>query len=161
LRRGRSRKTLPARRQLRGVTDAPVSRPKGTRAAGSMRAGGEGDAPSLPALGVTVVNGDLTFERDALLLGHYHATRLTGTEQVMVGLLGGTMARSLAMGVYPVAPGSHQIFINARPNLERGMFLPRPLAVIVVGLGEEGKLRPADLASSVRQAVIAWSQRLA
>ncbi len=161
LRRGRSRKTLPARRQLRGVTDAPISRPKGTRAAGSTRAGGEGDAPGLLPLGVTVVNGDLTFERDALLLGHYHATRLTGTEKVMDGLLGGTMARSLAMGVYPVAPGSHQIFINTRPNLERGMFLPRPLAVIVVGLGEEGKLRPADLASSVRQAVIAWSQRLA
>ena len=65
------------------------------------------------------------------------------------------------MGVYPVAVGSHQIFINTRPNLERGTFMPRPKAVIVVGLGEEGKLRAADLAQSVRQAVIAWAQRLA
>ena len=32
---------------------------------------------------------------------------------------------------------------------------------IIVGLGEEGKLRAADLAQSVRQAVIAWAQRLA
>ena len=39
--------------------------------------------------------------------------------------------------------------------------MPRPKAVIVVGLGEEGKLRAADLVQSVRQAVIAWAQRLA
>ena len=40
-------------------------------------------------------------------------------------------------------------------------FMPRPKAVIVVGLGEEGKLQAADLAQTVRQAVIAWAQRLA
>ena len=39
--------------------------------------------------------------------------------------------------------------------------MPRPKAVIVVGLGEEGKLRAADLVQTVRQAVIAWAQRLA
>ena len=79
----------------------------------------------------------------------------------MDGLIGGAMKRSLDMGVYPVSIGSHQIFINTRPNLERGSFMPRPKAVIIVGLGEEGKLRAADLAQSVRQAVIAWAQRLA
>ena len=76
-------------------------------------------------------------------------------------LIGGAMKHSLEMGVYPVSIGSHQIFINTRPNLERGTFMPRPKAVIIVGLGEEGKLRAADLAQSVRQAVIAWAQRLA
>src|SRR5262249_24311588 len=48
-----------------------------------------------------------------------------------------------------------------RPNLERGSVLPRPKAVIVVGLGEEGKLQAAQLAQTVRQAVIGWAQRLA
>ena len=76
-------------------------------------------------------------------------------------LIGGAMTHSLEMGVYPVAAGSHQIFINSRPNLERGSFMPRPQAVIIVGLGEEGKLRPADLVQSVRQAVIGWAQRMA
>ena len=71
------------------------------------------------------------------------------------------MEHSLDMGVYPLAIGSHQIFINTRPNLERGTFMPRPKAVIVVGLGEEGKLQAADLVQTVRQAVIAWAQRLA
>ena len=65
------------------------------------------------------------------------------------------------MGVYPVEVGSHQVFINNRPNLERGTFMPRPKAVIIAGLGEEGKLRSADLVQSVCRAVIAWSQRLA
>ena len=108
-----------------------------------------------------MTNGDFTFEPRALLLGHYRATQLTGTEKVMDGLIGGTMTQSLDMGVYPVSIGSHKIFINTRPNLERGSFMPRPKAVIVVGLGEEGKLRASDIAHSVCQAVVAWAQRLA
>ena len=152
------RKPLPDTRLLRGATDA--GRPAAARAFRARGSESPQEEPEEPPLRITVVNGDLTFEHEALMLGHYHATRLTGTEKVMDGLIGGTMARSLAMGVYPVAIESHQIFINTRPNLERGTFLPRPKAVIVVGLGEEGKLRATDLAQSVRQAVIAWSQRL-
>jgi CHAT domain-containing protein len=154
-------KLLPDRRVVRGATDAPAARP----AAQTARAVELTDAEveqtvERPPLKITIVNGDLTFEREVLMIGHYHATRLTGTEEVMDRIIGGKMARSLAMGVYPVAIGSHKFFINNRPNLERGVFLPRPKAVIVVGLGEEGNLRAADLAQSVRQAVIAWSQGL-
>src|ERR1017187_7839494 len=39
--------------------------------------------------------------------------------------------------------------------------MARPLAVIVAGLGEEGKLRAVDLAWTVRQSVLAYAQRLA
>ena len=39
--------------------------------------------------------------------------------------------------------------------------MARPLAVIVAGLGEEGKLRAVDLVLTVRQAVLAYAQRLA
>ena len=123
---------MPRTRQSRGAAVAGGSR---------CRA----EAPEEEPLRITVTNGDLTFEPEALLLGHYQATRLTGTEKVMDRLIGGAMEHSLEMGVYPVAVGSHQIFINTRPNLERGSFMPRPKAVIVVGLGEEGKLRAADL----------------
>ena len=38
---------------------------------------------------------------------------------------------------------------------------PRPEAVIVVGLGQEGDLRPADLTGSVRRAVLGWAQSVA
>ena len=79
-----------------------------------------------PPLRITVINGDLTFELAPLLLGHYRSTKLTGTEKVMDGLIGGAMAHALGIGLYPVSVGSHQIFINTRPNLERGSVLPRP-----------------------------------
>jgi CHAT domain len=111
------------------------------------------------SLRVTVVNGDLTFEQAPILLGHYRATRLTGTERVMNDFIGGAMEQSLQMGLYPLGPGTHQIFVNTRCDPESPRRLPRPKAVVVVGLGEEGKLNAADLVHTVRQAVIAWAQR--
>jgi hypothetical protein len=109
-----------------------------------------------------VTNGDLTFEPRALVLGHYTSTTLTGTEQVMNRLVGGAMERSLQKGVYPLAVGTHEIFVNAHvdPDGERGILVPRPAAVIVVGLGPEGKLKAGDLVRAVRLAVIAWARRL-
>ena len=118
-----------------------------------------GPAARGAALQVTVVNGDLTFVRQPLLLGHYQSLRLTGTERVMNKIIGDAMDESLKVGLYPSTPGTHQVFVNTRANTENPWQLPRPEAVIVVGLGEEGKLRPSDLVHSVRQAVFAWSQR--
>ncbi len=115
---------------------------------------------SQEGLRIVVINGDLTFETEPLLIGHYRSTRLTGSELAMDTLIGGTMAQSLAVGMYPQAPGAHQIFINRRCDLVRRGTLPRPKAVIVVGLGAEGKLQAADLVRSTRQAVIAWAQRV-
>ena len=70
------------------------------------------------------------------------------------------MSRSLAAGLYPDAPGSHQIFGNAaRGSRQRARRWRARTPSIVVGLGEEGKLRAADLVYTVRQAVIAWAQR--
>jgi hypothetical protein len=134
----------------------PRARAAGAEAVVSPR---QGAAPG--ALRVTVVNGDLTFEQAPLLLGHYRATRLTGTERVMNEFIGGAMQHSLEMGLYPLGPGTHQIFVNRRVDPESPRRMPRPKAVIVVGLGEEGKLSAADLVHTVRQAVIAWAQRSA
>jgi CHAT domain-containing protein len=118
-------------------------------------------APRLPPLRVTVVNGDLTFEKEPLLLGHYRALKLTGTEKVMDNLIGGAMGLSLKLGFYPLVPGSNQVFVNTYANPEDVDQMPRPKAVIVAGLGAEGRLNAADLRITVRQAVIAWAQRTA
>jgi hypothetical protein len=118
-------------------------------------------APDGPPIEITVVNGDLTFVAEPLLLGHYRASKLTGTERVMDGLIGGAMGEALRRGVYPVTPGSQQVFINTRARPDNPWQPPRPRAVIVAGLGEEGNLRAADLTTTVRQAVIAWAQRVA
>jgi hypothetical protein len=118
-----------------------------------------GDAARLR---VTVVNGDLSFVRQPLLLGHYRSSNLTrgGAERVVDALIGGAMAVSLAKGQYPDAPESHQVFINTRTAPDDPSQLPRPEAVIVVGLGAEGKLQPADLVRTVKRGVIAWAQRV-
>jgi len=113
--------------------------------------------PSAP-LRVTIINGDLSFIQQPLLIGHYHSLRFTGTEKVMNDLIGGTMMTALRLGLYPVAIGTHQLFMNHKADPENPWRLPRPQAVIVAGLGEEGKLRADDLRQTVRQATLAWAQ---
>jgi hypothetical protein len=117
-------------------------------------------APDM-AFRITVRNGDLTFVREPLIIGHYRSIRLTGTERVMNNLVGGALEHSLKAGLYPDPPGSHQVFVNVHVPPEDPRHLPRPEAVVVVGLGAEGKLRPSDLVETVRQGVIAWAQRVA
>jgi hypothetical protein len=118
-------------------------------------------APRDTALRITVRNGDLSFVHQPLLLGHYQSLRLTGTEYVMDRLIGGQMKDALAVGHYPDAIGEHAIFHNSRAAADDPRQLPRPRAVVVVGLGEEGKLRATDLAQTVRQATIGWALRAA
>jgi tetratricopeptide (TPR) repeat protein len=109
---------------------------------------------------ITVVNGDLTYVEQPLILGHYRSSRLTGAEAVMDRAMGGAMSASLQRGRYPEAAGECQVFLNTRESPNNPWQLPRPKAVIVAGLGAENELRGTDLVRTVRQAVIAWAQRL-
>lgn len=112
------------------------------------------------ALSVTVLNADLKFIRQTLLIGHYHALTLSGAEAVLDRLVGNSMRQALATGLYPDAVGSHQIFGNLRQDPDNRLQMARPQAALVVGLGEEGTLSTTSLAFSVRQAVLAYAQRL-
>ena len=168
LKRVDPRAILPDHRRLReGTADVAAAaaaarvapRPVQGRPKAGRPAAASEPRPARRPLRVTVINGDLTFQEAPLLLGHYRATRLTGTERVMNELIGGAMKHSLDLGLYPLAPGTHQIFVNTQLNPESPRRMPRPRAVIVVGLGEEGKLNAAELVHTVRQAVIAWAQR--
>ncbi len=122
----------------------------------TRRATGKGTA-----LRVSVQNGDLRFINQPLLVGHYRAMALTGTEWIVDELVGNAMSRSLAVGLYPEATGMHHIFANQRPDPHNALAMARPHAVIVAGLGEEGKLRASELVFTVRQAVLAYAQRVA
>ncbi len=114
-----------------------------------------------PALAVAVVNGNLAFIDVPLFIGHYVSLGLAGTERVVDRLIGGTMSTALALnaGHYPEAIGSHQVFINTLRDATDPDRPAKPAAAIVIGLGEEGKLREAALTATVRQAVLAWLQR--
>ena len=163
-----ARRALPDRRFVRGgpvvaaAGDPGAELTTGSAAAPrrAHRASAKVAVPAPTSLEVTIVNGDLSFESSPLMLGHYVSTRLTGTEAVVDRLIGCTMDFSLKRGLYPVAPGSHQVFINSHRNTEQETFIPRPLAVIVVGLGAEGSLQAADLVKTVRLAVVGWSRRV-
>jgi CHAT domain-containing protein len=120
-----------------------------------------GDAPTHSALRISVHNGNLKFISHPLLVGHYVASALTGTEGVVDHFIGGAMSASLTAGLYPEAPGTHQIFTNNRQDPDSPLALPRPPHVVVAGLGEEGKLRSLSLTATVRQATLAWAQRVA
>lgn len=113
----------------------------------------------LPTLHVTVENADLTFVRDSLLLGHYRAPNLHGTEWAANELINGTMQESLALGQYPDQPGTNRIFANLgvdRDSLEQTQC---PDCVIVVGLGDEGSLKNDELINTVKMGVLARAQQ--
>ena len=118
-----------------------------------------GAAATGTRLPLCVVNGSLKFVNPPLLLGHYVAARLSGTEAVVDALIGGAMGESLAAGLYPSQPMTQQVFVNTRTDPGQPLALPRPAAVVVVGLGEEGRLRPSHLSDTVRQGVLAYAQR--
>ena len=56
-----------------------------------------------------------------------------------------------------VEPG---VSSTSRRNADDPYVIPRPAAVVVAGLGEEGTLRATDLALTVRQATLAYAQRM-
>lgn len=118
-------------------------------------------APPARGLQITVHNGNLKFVRHPLLVGHYAASTLTGSEAVVDQYIGGAMTASLAAGLYPEAPGTHQIFVNHREDPANPLALPRPPHVVVAGLGPEGKLDSTQLAQTIRQATMAWALRVA
>lgn len=145
-------------RQRSGVSEPPTD-------AAELFAIKKEEAPSIAAphsaLRITVCNGNLKFVSHTLLVGHYVASTLTGTEGVVDHFIGGVMSASLRAGLYPEATGTHQIFTNNQQDPDSPLALPRPPHVVVAGLGEEGKLRSLSLTATVRQATLAWAQRVA
>ena len=161
--------SLPDRRLLRAgaagvaapiVTPGmiPVAGPRARVSGPHVRSAVQERSPA--QFSMTVVNGDLSYEPLPLLIGHYYSTQLTGAEAFLDRVTQRALSGSLALGVYPLEAGSHQIFLNQFIDPAKDALTPRPEAVIVVGLGQEGSLRPAALARSVRLAVVAWAQRI-
>ena len=124
---------------------------------GSATARGAANGP----LQLQVLNSDLAFVDLPLLIGHYSSLGLTGSEAVVDRLLDGALSTALQAGVYPQQAGRHQVFLNHRLPADNPWQAPRPEAVVVIGLGPEGSLRPAALTGAVRDGVVAWALRLA
>jgi hypothetical protein len=127
---------------------------------GAARRSGKGMGPiGMPALQITVLNGDLSFVSQPLMLGHYESLELTGTEWVVNQHVGDAMRMALQAGLYAGEPGTYALFLNTSGNANDLLQLPKPKAAIVVGLGEEGSLTTRELEMSVCQGAKAWAQR--
>lgn len=111
-----------------------------------------------PVLEVSVLNANLAFVQLPLMIGHYRADRLTGTEKVMDSLIGGKMQSALTLADYPSEPGTSRVFPNTRHHPDDTQLMPRPAAVIVVGLGEEGDFRGPSLVEAARKGAISAAQ---
>lgn len=147
--------------KMRRLRQHGMLRPDLAAALVSAAEPGEARSRKGPALEIQVVNGNLKFISQPILVGHYSASVLTGTEHALDQLVGGTLTATLKMGCYPNACGSHQVFLNLGQNLLNPIEkMRRPRAVIVVGLGLEGALKVEELAKSVTKGVIAWAHRL-
>jgi len=128
---------------------------------GQTRATGAAAERCAP-LKVELVNANLRFVEEPVIVGHYRGRVLAGAEAVLDWLLGNAMSTSMRLGRYPQELKTQQIFVNAtvdRTNPLRDV--PRPKGIVVIGLGDEGHLRVNGLASAVRLGVIAWAQHLA
>ena len=152
-------RSRPARRPPTAQPAGDVGQVMGSHAPAPRGHAADGTARSAPRLQIQVLNGNLTFVQQPLMVGHYRSLELSGTEYVVDGHLGGAMNTALAAGLYPDAPGTQRIFFNTRQDEDNPWQLPRPQAVVVVGLGEEGRLDGSQLADSVCQGVKAWAQR--
>jgi len=152
------------RGRTRGLQDAPLPLESDLlreAIGGSLAQRPRTAVPAARALGVKVQHGDVRFIGEPLLIGHSSALELTGSEYVIDELLGGALHDSLGAGLYPDAVGEQQIFDNNRPDPQNPWGFARPRAVIVVGLGSEGDLKPAGLRDTVRRGVLAYLQRVA
>lgn len=146
------------RRPSRERSGTPTPQDAGLQAV-QVTSAGDATAAAPTALRLSVLNGDLKFVREPLMLGHYTSSRLTGTEAVMDRLIGGTMGQSLGLRQYPDVPGTHQWFAHPVGLSDDPLQPPRPEAVIVLGLGPEGGLRASELSYTVRLGVLAVAQR--
>jgi len=108
-------------------------------------------------LTVSIINGDLAFVAAPLLVGHYTSLGLSGSEAAVDRLLAGKLQRSLRARDYPEEPGSTKIFRNTRQPFDNPWQLPRPRAVVVVGLGQEGELKAEGLKGAIAKGVVAWA----
>jgi beta-lactamase superfamily II metal-dependent hydrolase len=119
--------------------------PTGSAADASVAS--EAPARTVTEVAVEVIHGSLELADDPVLVGHYTATPLSGTEAFIDRRYLNRLSNRFTTNQYPGEIGT-SLFV--RPPRHR-----HPAAgVIVVGLGEYGELTPLRLVETVRAALV-------
>jgi hypothetical protein len=98
---------------------------------------------------VSITHGDLATTSRTVAVGHYCGDTIVGPEAYLDRVLGHRLRRCQALGLYPGAVGSQEVFYNPRPQA-------KPRGALVVGLGKVGELSTGTLADSFSRALLAY-----
>jgi CHAT domain-containing protein len=107
---------------------------------------GSAKAPAAPAPApppvtrLTVVNGDLSFARYPVVVGHFLGDSIAGAEAQLDSALLGALTRRYALGIYPGALGSAMVVEPADPSAT---------GAVVVGIGDIGSFSPGVIRSAL------------
>ena len=109
---------------------------------------GKARHPAPPPTRLTVVNGDLSFARWPVVVGHYIGDSIAGSEAELDAALGGALRRRYALGVYPGAVGTAIVAQHPARSDRLG---------VVVGLGDMAAFN----VGAVRSAIVSGLLELA
>jgi len=104
-------------------------------------------AQDVADLAVSIVHGSIDRADAPVLMGHYVATPLDGTEQFVDSRYDRRLSERHILGQYPGPIGTHRF---VRPPRER----QPAMGALIVGLGEYGELTPLRLTETVRAALV-------
>ncbi len=92
----------------------------------------------IPAIDVRVIHGNVENSCYPVVVGHYAGDSIVSAEAVLDKALGGRLSELHRLGLYPGELGTAHVFLNPGS---------RPGGVVVMGLGEVGKLSSGQLTS--------------
>jgi hypothetical protein len=118
------------------------------------------EADRLPGIEVQLTHGDLCYVKHPLMVGHYLGDSIVSAERALdhqlrqSGAHDGPLTQRMDLGLYPGPIGSSAVFYNETSEA-------RPIAALIVGLGELGSLSPGRLESTVSDALLTYCFELA
>ncbi len=97
---------------------------------------------------VRVVHGNLEHVNNVIVVGHYKGDSIVNAEHVLDQRLNGRMRELQRLGMYPGEINSSKVLFNPQN---------RPAGVIVVGLGNVGKLTAGELLDTYTHALLDYA----
>ena len=107
-----------------------------------------------PLVKVRVVQGDLTYARYPVAVGHYVGDPIMSAERALDEAVDGEMKRRHMLGIYPGPLETCAIFPNPRLQTQSHA---EPAAAIVMGLGQAGELTGAGLSATFTRALLEYA----
>jgi CHAT domain-containing protein len=103
--------------------------------------------PFEPPLNVSITNGDLSFARHPVLVGHFENDGIVSAEWVIDQKLGGELSRRHKLGLHPGLIEQNELILTGKnPGTDFQ-------GTIIVGLGKQGELTGYNLMRSIEKGI--------